>query len=299
MPSLSSLVNEKEKSIEFKKYRTNNLFLSSLMIYNENYNELLKEIVKHEQTEFRPLFKSSSGLKKFYKLQDRITRYMHNYLASAFTLIRTTKSYYDKFYKPYDKLSEYETKVESEINSKPIKHFTMELRNFMQHNRVPHLFTTTSYKDTGFYESFVHYKYEDLMQSDSWNSKSKLYLNEHKTEIRLKNVIEEYNSLIQHFYDWFLNETEKDLENDSVYLNNLDESIRIERFRRYLRILLPSNQTKVQFEKSLYLYLTSKEKKMLEKQHDNIKRLSILLKILNSYEIVNDKQVDEIKNIYK
>lgn len=300
MPSLSELINELHNSSSMKNIRTHKLFLNSYEIYFENYQELVKEITKHEKLKISELLKSTRGKRQLWKKQFKIVRFLHNYLASSFTLIQITRNFYRTVFQPNNKLIDYNLKIENEIVIKPITHFIKDFRNFIQHYRLPHINTTTSFKINSDFETFVHFKSEDLNQFDRWTSKSKEYLKEHPKGIRLKDVILEYHGLISKFNLWFINHAEKELENDYTLIKRYEKLIKIERFREYLKVMqfLEKNIDPSQFEKSISLFITKNEKKKIDNQSLREIRVDLILAVLHRHGVDNESQIEWIRKIY-
>lgn len=271
------------------------------MVYTGNYKELVNEISKHEKVNISTYLVSQRKKKQLWKKQDKITRYMHNYLASSFSLLHITSNYYRSIFKPENKLSEYDSKIKNEINSNPIKHFINDFRHFMQKYRVPHIFSTTSHNIDSSFETFVHYKTEDLQQFTGWNSKSKKYLKDHPEGVRLKEIVKEYHNLIEKFNIWFINAAESELKSDTKVIEKIEKQIKLEKFRQYIYVILHKDEeiNKEQFEKSLSLYITKNEMQRVDNQTSNKDRVEVIISLLLKYKVVSELQIDLIRNIYK
>ena len=66
-----------------------------------------------------------------------VTRTLHNFVASALTLVDTTRVVYDELYAPKNTLIEYQDEIDSRFIKDGNAQFIKGLRQFCQHYRLP------------------------------------------------------------------------------------------------------------------------------------------------------------------
>lgn len=163
-------------------------------------------------------------------LLNELARLLHNYLAGIYTLIEHTRNIYRKITNDKSYLKKnYDDKLSILLKNRCIV-FLKDLRQYIQHNKVPIFFYMTTLKKTSnirmknldLYKSKdINYvrKHESngqiildknyLLNWDKWSSVSKEYLNDSKKNINILKIIRKYQSLINDFYKWFLKRLSK------------------------------------------------------------------------------------------
>ncbi len=169
---------------------------------NRNYQELSLAINNYEVNwEIWDVQKRQI----FHAFMRELSRLLHNYLSSTFSLIRhNVKLCKDLQCSTLNK--EYALKIEV-LNKNDCFLFIKDLRNFSQHVGLPVLSAQLNIhnrQDKGqeIKQRILLDKGALLEDSKNWNRDSRAYIQAHK-DIDLKLVLYEYQELIKWFYDWF------------------------------------------------------------------------------------------------
>ena len=178
-------------------------FNVSIEIFNGNYDELLEQLVRHNTPEFYMSLRSQ-GKEKLHKYQREISRYLHNYFASAVSLIDHTRVHHKELYKENSRFLDYQNEIDARFVNNPLSSFVKDLRQYFQHYKIPMMSSSISInKDDKDFTVKLLLSLEELMNFSGWNSFSKKFINEQGKSIDLIAVVLEYHLLIKDFYEWF------------------------------------------------------------------------------------------------
>ena len=135
-------------------------------------------------------------------LLDQSSRFLHNFLASAFSLIEHARKIVNRLYSGEAFKDEYQKKLEQDVINQPIHSFVKELRNYTQHYTLPILALQITFLN-GFEDLDFRVKMdvEILKQWDNWKG-AKSYLDGLGDSCCIETVANEYFVLIQNFYVW-------------------------------------------------------------------------------------------------
>jgi hypothetical protein len=295
--SIKDLYDELEVMSEYLIIEQIRHFSSSLEIFKGNYREL-KDYVNFHNNPFqsRELF-SVSNRHKLFLFQLQVMRLLHNYVASAFSLIDHTRNHYKGLYSKNNKFPEYEEEVKNRFIDVPIANFTKELRQYIQHYDLPVIVSKTKYiSEPPTLTQKLTIKKEKL-NSFSWNSKSKEYLKSLPDDIDLNALIDTYYEIVENFYDWFKLKQQMIHEKELFIVNQKKRVIN--------KLLLPNlidvsiNDPEfnyINFEQSI---LSIDEQNELNQFTDLNLRVEKLINILNPKCDFNDDLIEKIKMIYK
>ncbi len=209
--SANDLHKELTKMPEFVLLGQIRHFNSSIEIFNGNYRQLKKHIEFHNNP-----MKSNELLKVnnreiLHEFQQETIRLLHNYVASAFSLIDHTRRHYNTLYSKNLKFPEYKEEVKKRFNKIPVAIFTKDLRQFIQHYDLPAISSKTSFSANprSLTQTLnIIFKEEDLKKFN-WSKLSKEYLSLNENEIELEDFIFSYFEIVKDFYNWFKQKQEK------------------------------------------------------------------------------------------
>lgn len=181
-----------------------------------NYQELENQIMPYEKD--IGIWEVSKR-DKFQAFLRELSRLIHNYLSSTFSLISHSSNFCDQLHNK-NLRKEYDEMV-AKLKLYDCYHFVKDLRRFNQHIGLPLISAQLDIhpKDSNGFQSRILFDKKILLSwqgNNAWTSGSKNYLNTHQ-EIEVKAVFSEYQGLIKEFYDWFYKKT------SSVYANELKE----------------------------------------------------------------------------
>jgi len=201
-------------------------FATSQYTFNRNYNELIALINSYESDLDIWALKNRQKLEG---LQREFLRLIHNFLSSIFSLVEHTYA----FRKDLDnqELNKFYDEKLKELRLNECITFLKDLRTYTQHYKLPFVsaklsFTATNpKKGEGVSEQKLILDKDNLLKWERWNSSSKKYLKKQDKEIDIKNIVEEYHSLIKTFYDQFYNKTAKLYEKEIMELFKLEKEM--------------------------------------------------------------------------
>jgi hypothetical protein len=137
--------------------------------------------------------------------QLHIVRLLHNYLASAKTLVDHTRILAEELYKGTEFWTEYEAKKKESFIEVPLVQFIQNLRNYTLHKALPFTTATMILAEEPGFDCFINLNLEQLCLWDGWSKKAREYLDNANSEVRLDEIINEYTAIVKDFYDWFKN----------------------------------------------------------------------------------------------
>ena len=156
-----------------------------------------------------------------------INRRMHNFVASAKSLVDHTRVFMNKNYKNSTILEEYNKKISKELSSNPIVQFIHDIRNYILHKELPpsRMFFEAKPANDGsghIFSTGVYFDVNDLLSWNKWNTHSLNYIKKHNDKIHIKDVCSKYRDIISNFHSW-LNKKQFDF-----HVTDIEELAKIE-----------------------------------------------------------------------
>jgi hypothetical protein len=141
---------------------------------------------------------------------NEIIRFLHNYVASALSLIDHTRRLHRQLYAASGEFTDYHSRVASEFTQDPLAQFVKCVRKYCQHYRAPDLAVNESWKqgDNRPTRTFS-LVLEDLRTFDGWSATAKKYLEIAGELIDVLEVATEYRDKVIDFYEWFQSRQEE------------------------------------------------------------------------------------------
>jgi hypothetical protein len=172
---------------------------SSYYMVNRNYQELCNLISKYEESDISEIFKDK-GFANFFK---ELSRLVHNYLSSTFSLIRHASRIQKKLTKlNHSTLQEEYNREVSALQSNDCYWFINDLRVITQHVELPILnaFFSREIDWQKAKQSIILDRKSLLLEVK--DARSKRYVNTNQ-KIDLKVALKQYQALVKGFYKWF------------------------------------------------------------------------------------------------
>lgn len=209
MDNIREILNlqaELRKMPEYIRLKKIEHFQISIDIFNGNYEDLLALLEVHNNPENAMKLMGEREEERRRVFQIKIIRLLHNYIASAQSLIDHTRVHYNELYNNESVFSDYQDQIEQRFVLHPLSVFMKDLRQYFQHFRMPRISSNihSSGKNPELLVS-VRLGIDELNKFSGWKSKSKEYTSNFEKAIDLKILIEEYHSYIQDFHIWFSN----------------------------------------------------------------------------------------------
>jgi len=276
-------------------------FNSSIEVFKGNYYQLREYVEFHNNPiKSRELF-SVNNREVLFAFQQEIIRLLHNYVASAFSLIDHSRRHYEKLYSNKPEFPEYLIEVKRKFKDVPVANFTKELRQFIQHYDLPAIVSTTKYiASPPSLTQTLLMKKADLIRFD-WNSKSLEYLNSNEDDIDLIVLIDSYFRIVEEFYVWFKKAQEK--------IHSL-EIIAVDKKRREIANLAMPDLILAtlsfpgcnyeHFEKSISSILSIEEQNEISLKDSELSvRFEAVLNLLKRKFDISIELINRIETIYK
>lgn len=158
---------------------------------------------------------------------------LHNYLASAFTLVNHTRKLKQRLNN--EKVNVFYDKELEKLKSAEVVAFVKDFRNYVQHRSLPICsrslhFETIEGTDQYSLDHKILLNREELLKwrkgsKSKWTSKSKKYLNRFNSNIDIDLFCKEYYDTIVNFNKVFFEMLLKEYENDIKELKDFQEYI--------------------------------------------------------------------------
>lgn len=138
-------------------------------------------------------------------LIESVFRALHNYLASAKTLVDITRRVVPRIYKGTEFATEYSERITADFASNPLSQFVQGLRNFVLHEGSPRVLASMSEGRA------VTLDLMDLRKWDGRNETAGSYVADLLNKggfppirVPLIDIINEYTGLVRRFNEWLL-----------------------------------------------------------------------------------------------
>ncbi len=147
---------------------------------------------------------------------------MHNYLASAKTLVEHTRKFVRKHYSGTDFEKEYDAKVDAVFHN-PFCAFMMDMRDFYLHNGLPMSSASLHFKRDKPLETSIILDVASLRKWDGWDPEARKFLETLGKEVVLEDLVLRYASLVTTFYEWFARKLQDFHANEFEELDGLQK----------------------------------------------------------------------------
>lgn len=204
-----------EQSKEMEIHRNLQALQSSFQIFERNFHELtlLLEPLK-EPRKVLSLYTQDKS-ENVDALVFETKRLLHNFLASAKSLVDHTRVIVNRLYAAHEFKNEYQEKLEEDLANSLVQKFVQNLRNYTQHYTLPVLSLHITFSND--LNMGMKIDVNTLKKWDKWGS-SIAYLEKIETDLCIETLVNEYFILIKNFYDWLV---ERQMDIHQADLGNL------------------------------------------------------------------------------
>lgn len=217
---LTELKESIYSSQEYSRIQEFRLFQSSFEVFAGNYRELQKKLLRHGKIDLHELLHSKNGSKKLRKIHLEIIRCLHNFLASALSLIDNTRENVSNSNDNFK--SDYKDKINSIFKDNSISIFIKDFRRFAQHYKMPPVSTRTTFRriepDQLERETFLLITTSHLLDF-SWSASSRVMIEQSPKGIEINKILTEYYILVRDFQQWYKKSQKSSLKNDLKYIS--------------------------------------------------------------------------------
>lgn len=163
----------------------------SRYVYNKNFQQLVKLLRAYEDPKNALEIWSDENR----AIQDRfhleVTRLLHNFVASAKSLVEHTRRIYRDLYESDGTFSDYQAEVNKSFSTNPLVRFVEGLRTYCLHFSQPNIFSSMSWTaESGQIESEFRLNVEALRFFRGWSSFAKIYLDSQHEDICILALVE-------------------------------------------------------------------------------------------------------------
>jgi len=203
-----------------------NLARTYQSVYRVNREHLVKFIAAPGENEKLSveLMQNQWAPKVKEAYMNELSRLIHNYVASSFTLVDHTR-YLMTHYQASDFYKEYEAK-KTKVIEMPEHHFLKDFRNYVMHRNLPPIDYTVGLRDEGNNTFELRLNTPALLEWDGWTTKAQEFIKTHKDKLVLVDVIKAHSKVIDELNIWLLQQFtdlhSKDIEavNKLMHLRN-------------------------------------------------------------------------------
>ncbi|HAO10224.1 MAG TPA: hypothetical protein DCQ51_03345 [Planktothrix sp. UBA8407] len=181
------------------------IFHGNFREFDQTINNYIEELYGQGINTF-DLRNSDYQINKFLELKKEISRLLHNYLASWYSIKEHTYAAENSL--DNQSLIEEIKKKRMEIfGDNPENTFTQELRNYIQHKDLPLIESQSSINFSLGEQDFdvnhsLHLDTNKLLDYKKWTQPSKQYLKDHPNQVPIQETIQKNFTDVKNFYDW-------------------------------------------------------------------------------------------------
>jgi hypothetical protein len=158
-------------------------------------------------------------------------RHIHNFVASALTLVEHTRSFMRASYVGSDVLRTYEARAKATFASSQTAQFVQGLRNYFLHKGMPPTrmflrYTNDSGTDRGGTTTTgVHFDTQSLLDWKDWKLPARLFLEQADGQLPIGPFVHEYTELVSGFHAWLEESLHRHHTEDLAELAGLQEDL--------------------------------------------------------------------------
>jgi hypothetical protein len=211
-----------EQSREMEIHQNLQALQFSFQVFEGNFAELVKLLEPLEDPrESLLMYAAPDKRENLDHLIVDTKRLLHNFLASAKSLVDHTRVIVNRLYpEDHEFRIEYQKKLNQDLSGNALQKFVQNLRNYTQHYTLPVLALQISFSsDSNELNSTLRIDVEILKQWDKWGG-SKAYLESLENGLPVIALASGYYILIQDFYIW-LSDRQSDIH--QVDFDNLEK----------------------------------------------------------------------------
>ena len=272
----------------------------SLEIFNGNYNELVHHLQIHNNPRVSLELMSVDKRHLLHAYQHEITRFLHNYIASALSLTDHARNHYRELYSSNNLFPEYQDEINKRFVNNPLAVFIKDLRQYFQHFQMPGVSSRLVFeKDAPDFKMTLLLPTKGMMKFSGWNSLSKTFLSEQPDDIDLLALINDYHKLIEDFYNWFIGRQLEIHKADIEKVESLKNKIRNLEISQFLMQFIKQPKTVSEFEDEIFRYFPDEELEDIKNTITMADRVEKVLHILKKVKSIDTETEKQIKSVYK
>jgi len=175
---------------------------TSYRVFKGNYEEIHRALEAYHNPEIGlPLWEVKNRA-KLDLFRREMVRLVHNYVASAKSLFEHTRKFVKEYYSNSAFEKEYLRKVDETFHD-PFSSLVIQLRDYTLHNDLPTISANLLFEPNKPFRFRILLDVASLRKWSRWSAKSKEYLKTLGPELELDVVVDDYNTKVSSFYEWF------------------------------------------------------------------------------------------------
>lgn len=181
----------------------------SLNIFQMNALELMEATRKVRDPDQGISLMSQDNKEAGQQAHRELSRHVHNFVASAKTLVDHTRVFVEEHYADTPVLSSYRDQITSTFANDPVSKFVHDLRNYMLHKGLPnsHMFMffeqdPKNPKRGAEITTGIRLDTASLLEWSSWTAPAKQYIEQAGEHINIHQFAEEYLVRVNRFHSW-------------------------------------------------------------------------------------------------
>jgi len=271
----------------------------SLEIFNSNYNELVHHLKIHNTPQVSLKLMGMDQRHLLHSYQREITRFLHNYIASALSLTDHARNHYRELYSNNNLFPDYQNEINRRFVNNPLAVFIKDLRQYFQHYQMPRVSSRLVFtKDAPDFVMTLLLPTKEMAKFSGWNSLSKKFLAEQTDDIDLLALINNYHQLIESFYHWFIDRQMQIHKDDTKKVEDHKNKIRSLEISNYLMQFIRHPTTIDEFEEEVFRYFPDEELEDIKSSVTSADRVEKLLRLLKQVNKIDKETENKIKTRY-
>jgi hypothetical protein len=214
-------LNAYQRSPQFQLRQRTLMFDLTLELVRRNFNDLIETFQFHHPNSAELFKKWAADPAVRNEQQIEGTRKLHNFVASALSLVDHTRKLYENRYT--ESMPDYMAKRGEVLDRDGPTQFILGLRRHTQHAALPQIvFSVEHLTETSTIARATLSK-ETLLGFDSFNASAENYIRNAKGSVDLEEAAKAYFENVEEFYGWFKAEQQRIHKEDFEYIAEMEE----------------------------------------------------------------------------
>ena len=201
----------------------------SLNIFRRNAQELLAATHNVRDFDYGLQLMAVNNREASQQAHREINRFVHNFAASAMTLVEHTRNFMREHYEGTAIKIAYDDRIIATFASEPVVQFVQNLRNYFVHKGLPNSEMFIEFQSGGDFsgagtlETGVRYKSGAFLEWDGWNAPAKNYIDSAGEYIDIHAFADAYVEKVLAFHQWLDGTLEQFHADDLAKLKEMQE----------------------------------------------------------------------------
>ncbi len=274
-------------------------FSISIEIFDGNYKELIHHLQVHNNPRVSLDLMRMDKRHLLHAYQKEITRFLHNYIASALSLTDHARNHYRDLYSSNNLFPDYQDEINRRFVSNPLAVFIKDLRQYFQHYKMPGLSSNLTFtKGAPDFVIKLLLPLKEITKFSGWSQHSKKNLAQQTSDLDLFALINDYHQLIENFYRWFIDRQMEIHKGDIKKVNEHKDKIRGLAIMDFLKQFMVQPKTIDEFENEIFRYFPEEELEEIKNTVTKAERVERILHLLKQISKLNKDAMEKIRASY-